>query len=249
MKKSMYLNYTDSVPATARAEAVAAAGFDGAELFRYQDNRESLATQAAAVRATGMEVDAVHADFKFTNYIWIDCGCGDRTYAFLERCVKEAGDCGIPHTVVHVSSGILTPDFGEKGLERFRRLCEAAEAAGTAVAFENLRKTAYLDYVLENIPQARFCFDCGHELIYNGGEGVLEKNANRLACVHLHDNDGKKDKHFLPFDGVMDWHKMARRLKAAGVERLTFEVFCKYTRYKEFPLEVMQKAVALEQLM
>ncbi len=245
MKKSMYLNYTGDVSVTDRANAVAEAGFDGAELFRYQDDRYTMAAQAAAVRAVGMEVDAVHADFKFTNYIWFDCVCGERTYAFLEKCVKEAGSLGIPHTVVHVSSGILTPDMSEKGLERFRRLCEVAKSEGTAIAFENLRKTAYLDYVLGNIPDGRFCFDCGHERIYNGGEGVLEKNAERLACVHLHDNDGKKDRHFLPLDGVIDWRLMMSRLKAAGVNRLTFEVFCKPDEYKSFPKEVMARAMKL----
>ncbi len=247
MKKSMYINYTRSVTVEDRAAAIADAGFDGAELFRYQDDAgDSLAKRASAVRSAGLEIDAVHADFKHTNCIWLNCGCGDRTYNFLERCVNEAGALGIANTVVHVSSGILTPDYGEIGLERFRRLCDAAKSAGTDVAFENLRKTAYLDYVLANIPEARFCFDCGHELIYNGGYGVLEKNAARLACVHLHDNDGKKDRHFLPYDGVMNWAEMATRLKAASIPRLTFEVFCEPEDYKVFPSKVMVAAKRLE---
>ncbi len=238
MKKSMYINYAKNVPVADRAAAIAAAGFDGAELFRYYDDRYTMAEQAAAVRAEGMEVDAVHADFKHTNCIWLNCGCGDRMYSFLERCVKEAGALGIPNTVVHVSSGILTPAFGEVGLERFRRLCDVAEVAGTCVAFENLRKTEYLDYVLENLPKARFCFDCGHEMIYNGGYGVLEKHADRLVCVHLHDNDGKKDRHFLPRQGVIDWDKMLARLQDAKVSRLTFEVFCDPEDYRSFPSKV-----------
>ncbi len=247
MKKSMYINYTGSVPVEARAQAIKDAGFDSAELFMFADGRETLGEQIWACKDVGLGYETVHADFKRTNHIWLNCGCGERIYKFWESCVMQAGDCGLKNVVIHVSSGVLTPDYGEYGLERFRRLCEKAKECGTRVAFENLRKTSYLDYVLENIPEAMFCFDCGHENLYNGGEGVLEKNADRLACVHLHDNDGKKDRHWLPYKGSIDWTNMARRLAEVKMQcNLAFEVHCKYEQYKDFPVHAMESAVRLE---
>lgn len=97
-----------------------------------------------------------------------------------------------------------------------------------AVAFENLRRTSYLDYILSTLSDlrsARFCFDCGHENLYNHGVGVLEAHADRLSALHLHDNFGLSDDHMLPFDARIDWRGMAQRLKdRIGTLPLTLEV-------------------------
>ncbi len=249
MKKSMYFNYTKDVPLAEKAEAIASAGFDGAELFRYIDDREPLKDTFAAVKAAGLEVEAYHADFKHINDIWSEGSEGEERLTFLEKTVFEAGELGIPVAVVHVSSGCTPPAFNERGLERFRRLCRTAAGAGVKIAFENLRKTAYLDYVLAGIPEAGFCFDCGHEKLYNGGAGVLEQYASRLLCMHLHDNNGIFDNHYLPFKGKIDWEEMSRRLAASGFTcSLCFEVFCPGSEHLSFPKEVMTPATRLEKM-
>lgn len=249
MKKSMYFNYANGVPLESKAKAIAEAGFDGAELFRYHDDAEPLKAAFTAVKDAGLSVEAFHADFKHINEIWAEGKEGDERLAFLQLAVKEAGELGIPVAVVHVSSGCMPPDHNEKGLNRFRRLCETGKESGVRIAFENLRKTKYLDYVLENIPEAGFCFDCGHEKLYNGGEGVLEKYADRMLCMHLHDNGGVIDNHYLPFDGKIDWEEMSRRLAKARFDcSLTFEVFCAADKHKEFPGKVMERALWLEKM-
>jgi len=248
VRKSMYLNYTGKVTARERALAVARAGFDAAELFCFADDREALAVQRAAAAEYGLWTEAVHADFKNINDIWKDDESAAAIFGFLIKSLESTARLDISVMVVHLSSGIFPPSFNETGLERFKILCDRGASLGVKIAFENLRKTAYLDYVMGKIPNAYFCFDCGHENLYNGGDGVLERYANRLACMHLHDNNSCIDNHFLPYDGHIDWPRMARRL--AGIDfkcNLCFEVFCKPEDYASFPERVMERAKRLEE--
>lgn len=250
MRKTMYFNYTTGVPLDKKAAVIKNAGFDGAELFRFYDNSEPLAEQYKALAALGLSVEAVHADFVCTNDIWSEDEKGDEWLAFLIACAKEQGALGIPTMVVHLSSSNTPPPINERGVERLRRLCAEAKNAGVRIAFENLRKTAYLDYVLDVIPEAGFCFDCGHELLYNGGTGVLEKHGDRLLCVHLHDNNGDRDSHLPPFDGSIDWAVLAKRLAKTSLRfALTAEVFCPAKDYQNLPAEVFARLQRVEALL
>lgn len=249
MKKSMYFNYTKGVALSEKAAAIKNAGFNGTELFRFFDNREPLADQYKAALEAGLSVEAVHADFCHTNDVWGKSTKGDKWIDFLIECAREQGALGIPTMVVHLSRTSVPPEYNSTGLERFRLLCNEAEKCGVRIAFENLRRTDYLEYALSNIPNAFFCFDCGHEFLYDNGYGILEKYKNRLLCVHLHDNKGEKDSHLLPFDGTIDWEDMGERISQTSKSfALAFEVFCSADKYKEFPKEVYSRALRVEAL-
>ena len=53
------------------------------------------------------------------------------------------------------------------------------------------------------------CYDCGHGTLHGRGLDQLELMKDRLAAVHLHDNDGLHDLHRLPFTGKVDWARLA----------------------------------------
>lgn len=249
MKKSMYFNYAKGAELKGKAEAIKSAGFDGTELFRYFDDREPLADQLAAAKAAGLSVEAVHADFCFTNDVWSAEAKGDEWISFLIKCAREQGALGIPTMVVHLSRTNTPPEYNDIGLCRFRLLCDKAEGYGVKIALENLRRTDYLEFALSNIPNANFCFDCGHELLYDKGYGILEKYKDRLLCVHLHDNFGDTDSHLLPFDGAIDWEKMGKRIGETRKDfALAFEVFCSADKYKEFPKAVFERAQRVDAL-
>lgn len=226
---SVCLNYSRDLSYKEKARLIAEAGFDSVFLFRYKNKPDGdLAMQAEAARMYGLGIETVHADFKEINSIWKEGEIGDELVAFFEKCIKETAELKIPVVVIHLSSGDNPPQFNKLGLSRYKRLCESAEKNGICLAFENLRKTAYLDFIFEglsNSPKLKFCYDCGHENLYNGGDGVLEKYADRLACIHLHDNFGDKDRHLLPFDGSIDWKRITKRLALCGFEcPITLEV-------------------------
>jgi len=48
------------------------------------------------------------------------------------------------------------------------------------------------------------------------GLDELETLKERLAVVHLHDNDGARDMHWLPFTGTVDWDRLARLMADSG---------------------------------
>ena len=173
--------------------------------------------------------------------MWLDNAAGAALAEALLRSIDEARDCGIPTVILHLSSGFNPPPVSALGTRRFRAICERAEKYGVAVAFENLRRTSYLDYILRELSDlrsARFCFDCGHENLYNHGAGVLESHADRLSALHLHDNFGLSDDHMLPFDARIDWRGMAQRLKnRIGSLPLTLEVALRSADREDYAAE------------
>lgn len=171
------------------------------------------------MRRRGLEIETAHLQFAGINNMWLDNAAGAALAEALLRSIDEARDCGIPDGDPAPVERLQSAAVSALGTRRFRAICERAEKYGVAVAFENLRRTSYLDYILHELSDlrsARFCFDCGHENLYNHGAGVLESHADRLSALHLHDNFGLSDDHMLPFDARIDWRGMAQRLKTAS---------------------------------
>jgi len=59
------------------------------------------------------------------------------------------------------------------------------------------------------------CYDSGHGNVAGDGLGRLERLADRLISLHLHDNDASADQHKLLFDGTVDWPRLARIIAAS----------------------------------
>jgi sugar phosphate isomerase/epimerase len=60
-----------------------------------------------------------------------------------------------------------------------------------------------------------FCFDTGHANIMEGVEPAFQAMRTRIRSTHIHDNDGKQDKHLFPFvasGGTIDWPGTVRLL-------------------------------------
>jgi sugar phosphate isomerase/epimerase len=53
------------------------------------------------------------------------------------------------------------------------------------------------------------CFDSGHANLSGHDFGHLDPLKDRLIAVHLHDNDGIRDQHKIPFTGTVDWENLA----------------------------------------
>lgn len=91
--------------------------------------------------------------------------------------------------------------------------------------YENLLLPVILDRPAEYMG---FCYDCGHHnqmapnetpeqrLIRDGFRNEL---AERLVIVHLQDNDGVHDSHWIPFNGDMDWDDVVGFLKLADYKK------------------------------
>lgn len=124
---------------------------------------------------------------------------------------------------------------------------------GIKIAFENQRKLFNLAWALETFgPEAGvgFCWDCGHEGCFTPGKQFMPLFGDRLICTHIHDNPGffNDDRHMLPFDGNLDFNRIAGQLREYRWQgSLMLEVSAKnHAEYAEkySPEEFLRRAAA-----
>ncbi len=119
--------------------------------------------------------------------------------------------------------------FLDMNREFFSRLLAVARDCGVVLALENMPFTELLlstpaqvmDFVKEfNDPFLRVCLDTGHAAVFGlgAGDSVRLVGKEYLACLHVHDNDGKHDLHWTPFRGVVDWADFSKALYEVGFE-------------------------------
>lgn len=160
-----------------------------------------------------------------------------------KRSVKIAGALGSPYIVIHpnVPPEAVTPLQVEKAVEDnflyYKRLFEEVKRANVCVGIENMFNwdwsadaplptvastaecMAYMVDTLNNMCGERLfvaCLDTGHAMLTGGGDPseMVKVLGSRLKLLHIHDNDGKRDRHYVPFTGVIDWQKFAESLIA-----------------------------------
>lgn len=88
-------------------------------------------------------------------------------------------------------------------------------------ALSNSRPEAILRAVKEiNSPFFRVCLDTGHCAVFGDSpaDAVRLIGKEYLSTLHVHDNDGCGDCHWLPGAGVIDWQDFSDALAEIGFE-------------------------------
>lgn len=165
-----------------------------------------------------------HGHFKLAadgEAITIDdlCRPGKKGERMLEQLQRDVLDCvkyQVPTLVVHIPHYESALADNEYCRQRYQKLYEFAAQNGVTLAFENMHREENLDYILSLLPEAKFCWDCGHQHCRTPDANPMEHYGHRVAALHIHDNHLKADEHLIPFDGVIDFHKVACALAASG---------------------------------
>ena len=167
----------------------------------------------------GIKCENVHAPFSHINDIWYDGDNGDKMLDELTDTVDRCYNYRIPTMVVHLSAG-KAPRISDIGYERFSRLMEYADKSGVTIAYENQRMLANIAFALEEFPKAKFCWDTGHEACFTNGRRYMPLFGDRLAALHIHDNDMiyNSDLHLIPYDGKMDFNMVAKEIAESGYD-------------------------------
>lgn len=191
----------------------------------------------------GIICETLHAPFDKINDMWSeDAKKGDAILSRLKDSVDKCAKYNIPVTIIHVSSGRPMPEINYMGIKRYEELFEYAEKNGVKVALENLRYLENLEFLIKKYENTGFCWDNGHEYCYTPGVEYMNLFGDRLIALHIHDNvcGVDTDDHLLPFDGNIDFEKVAKHLAGSGYKgTLMLEIAKNVTRNGEAIYEAL----------
>lgn len=202
-----------------------------AGLFALSDEKfeRELLRDRKAIENAGLEICQIHGvwpydDTKPENW--------ESKFQAMIRSIRAAAILGSRYVVVHPVMPYgweESPDHEKdvrKNIEYMKMLVPYAKKYGVKIALENMpcpyvpcgpveELVKCIDEV--NSPHLVACLDVGHStaLGIDAGDAV-RMLGNRLHCLHIHDNDGKHDFHWLPYYGVTNWQNFTSALKEIG---------------------------------
>ena len=102
------------------------------------------------------------------------------------------------------------PELAKKlTIDLMADLLPVCEKYGVTICLENMpfrkHRISTMDRIVEVLdilhhPLAGICFDTGHSLVFDHDLGdMVRLAAPYLKCLHVHDNDGTRDAHRIPF--------------------------------------------------
>ncbi len=102
-----------------------------------------------------------------------------------------------------------------------RELCDAAKQSGVRLALELLPRTCLghdSDEALEavaGLPEdvIGFCVDVNHVNLREDPAAVVRRLGPRVLTFHISDNDGVDERHWFPFEGIIDWKGFMRAVR------------------------------------
>ncbi len=184
-------------------------------------------------------------------------------FAFMKSAIKKsfraARELNAPYCVLHpiMRSGWDVDDNPEltfrMNVELYAELLNEAKKQGVKIALENMPNAwiptatpESLIALIDAVGDEDFvaCLDTGHALITKTPLAEFVRAlGNRLKVLHVHDNDGIKDQHAMPFTGVADWQAFAVALKEINYQgALSLEALYNEKEILTNPLEHLQKA-------
>jgi sugar phosphate isomerase/epimerase len=222
---------------------IAAAGFDTVELFATRTHFDYHSEAAVAdlqgwLADAGLELVSVHAPVaeSFTAGRWgaaLNIASSEaprRAHALEEvtRALQMARRLPFHTLVVHAGLPRAQQVPGDSSRDAARRsveeLARFAEPLGVTIAVElianELSKPGPLVHFVENVVDGRvsICLDLGHAHLEGDVVDTIETVSEHIAIVHAHDNRGRNDDHFLPFDGTIDWAATLTALQKVGYD-------------------------------
>ncbi len=140
------------------------------------------------------------------------------------RTAELASNLDIRTITVHPGLSSLAvagmePHAMEVVKDSMKLLEKAAEEYGVVMAIENMpsvpyflgRTAAQLAEIIDGT-NLSVCFDIGHAHTMGEIDAMIDRFSDRLANVHIHDNNGDRDAHMTIGDGNIDFEHVLKRL-------------------------------------
>lgn len=253
-------------------ELIAQAGFDAIDLSMFEGEstawiysdgfeRRSKALVKLA-EENGVYFNQAHAPFP--SYRVGNEEYNEKIRPMLIRSIEVAGLIGAKNIVVHP---VFFPENKkENNLKMYNELLPTAKKAGVKIALENMwGRDPRMRTIVANVCSTAqelseyvdaldpdwftVCLDIGHIGLIREYEApfIRALGAERLTCVHIHDNNYLEDQHISPFLGKLPWDEITKAFAEIGYKGdLTLESdnFLKYMPASMYPagLKFMEAA-------
>lgn len=256
-------------------DILAKAGFDCLD-FSFYENFQSIYDEKLEffkelrkkVEAKGLRFNQAHAPFSSS---YADEEGTKKRFDEIVRSMERAALLGAENIIVHPCQHLPYEEDGvpeklfEMNMDFYNRLKPYCEEYGIHVAIENMwqyrgstqkivhatcsRPEEFIKYV-DSLDSEWFvaCLDIGHAMLVceDPADFVRALGKKRLRALHVHDVDGSRDLHTLPYFGVCNWEKIMKALAEVGYEgEVTYEAdgFIQNKPTELYPeyLKVMEK--------
>lgn len=250
---------------------VCATGFDAIDFSMFHMQTPDCSLLQNGFRAMALELNSIAKAYgcyfnqthaPFPSYAQGDEEYNNIIFQKILRAMEISSLLGARAMIVHPIAVEDTNRQKEINLEFYNRLLPYCKSYNVKVALENMwgwdasgKKPCknvcssaesfaeYLDCLDSDYFTA--CLDLGHCGIVGetAPEMIRDLGGKRLSCLHVHDNDGFRDSHTLPYLGNMDWPEiMAALAQIDYTGELTFEAD---NFLSHFPDELLTAALSL----
>ena len=209
-------------------ERLARIGYDGLDMafdycvsrpdFPFMTNEYERWAYSLRERAEQLRVNYTHSHAPFDTE-----GKGE----IVERTFKCANILGVKYMVVHpfydnADGRIYDNDvFINSNVKAIKEMLELAEKYKVILLAENLLEAAStpahnISRMVEevNSPWFGWCYDTGHAHATGDTLENLRTVSRAPLSLHVQDNEGDYDDHYIPGDGTIDWGEFLRTLKS-----------------------------------
>ena len=233
--QAMFLSYGED-----RFSKMKEYGFDSVDLMLQAElegrTEEEFEAYILGIKsqldAAGVIVGQVHGPFKWPIHDETEHLRAERM-KLMKRSIKCSALMGVKNWVIHPIVPFGTGDFWPEevwriNVEFFKELLPTAKDNDVTICLENMpwknfpiaspRQSLELIRIM-NDDNFKFCLDTGHVSVL----GMSPADAVRMAgsdlrALHVHDNDGKEDRHYVPYMGVIDWKEFVKALRDIGYD-------------------------------
>ena len=217
-------------------------GFDFVDLFLEEDRAVPDRIDAMAIRAL---LNEYHLGVIGHTAWYLPIGSPSK--ALREAAISEAlrycgvfESIGVDKVTIHANwiGGTMfsARESAAFQIESLLKLVEASGNFGITIMFEPVDSkrdsVENIAFILESVPGLALHLDLGHANLWGRTPGeYIRQFSHRLAHVHLHDNDGRRDLHLPLGCGRNSWKRSIRELKQYYNGTITLEVFSEEKEY------------------
>jgi sugar phosphate isomerase/epimerase len=198
--------------------------------FAFWSDEARMSELRQVLDATGIRVNSIHAPFGAEFDIsspeedvrWRGI---DAAALCAERLDELGGRCVVVHASGEPIEDAERAERLERSIESFREIEQRLSESNRAIlAIEHLPRTCLchdseeiLD-VLEQLDSVRFaiCQDVNHANLREDICVVTRRYGSQIATLHISDNDGIDERHWMPGQGVLPWPEWKEQLQATG---------------------------------